>query len=483
MTLLADSMRMSTVPARIVALWNAAATRWNPIVLIIVAWAVLTLPLVFLRGYNSDEGLAVSIARTALEDGYWLNAHMFNVRLIERPTLLSWIIAAISVPFGHVGQVAARLPVVLFLLLGCLLIYSLLRKVAASIPAAVLGAALFLACPLVMRSYAMITADMPLAVLLFLAFVLWWDGCQNGALGLGRWIVVGIVLALAGLMKGPEPIAYFALGIGLFVLGSRSWRQIPGLIAAGMICVLPLAAWYAAVYVSGDEAQWAAFMRLRPAVQLAGPIEESLRLVSETLPAMLLAAVFLVWQSLHRGNLNRPVFFGAIACYAFTASLLVLFWPGGAAARYFFPMVLPLCVLGGLGYDTLGTRRPEIVAPILVLTAGLLVYALAYSAVAVPLMPSPFRHAWIDAARITEQAQAAPAPIYTMGATALNVLPYVPGKILSVTPGEMDLVPGPAWIVAPTEMVETLLSHRPDKLHVVTPLGEHDEWRLLRLDK
>ena len=63
-----------------------------------------------------------------------------------------------------------------------------------------------------MRSYVMITADMPLAVLLFLAFVLWWDGYASGTLGFGRWIAIGLVLALAGLMKGPQPVSYFALG-------------------------------------------------------------------------------------------------------------------------------------------------------------------------------------------------------------------------------------------------------------------------------
>ncbi len=47
---------------------------------------------------------------------------MFNLRWVERPTLLSWIIAAISAPFGSVSQVTARLPIVLFLLAGCLLI-------------------------------------------------------------------------------------------------------------------------------------------------------------------------------------------------------------------------------------------------------------------------------------------------------------------------------------------------------------------------
>ena len=176
MTSLAATLHTSALPARIVAAWNAAAARWNPVGVIVIAWAVLSVPLVFFRGYTAHEGLAVSIARTALETGDWLTPHMYNVRFVERPTLQSWIIAAISAPFGDVNQITARLPSVLFLLLGCALIYWLLRRVAASVPAALLGVALFLACPLVMRSYVMITADLPLAVLLFLAFALWWSG-------------------------------------------------------------------------------------------------------------------------------------------------------------------------------------------------------------------------------------------------------------------------------------------------------------------
>jgi 4-amino-4-deoxy-L-arabinose transferase-like glycosyltransferase len=477
----ADRLNASTIPARIVASWNTVSTRWNPVALIVGAWAVLTLPLVFFRGYNSDEGLAVVIARTALEDGYWLSPHTFNVRFVERPTLLSWIIAAISEPFGQVSQIAARLPVALFLLLGCLLIYALLRKVAASVAAALLGVALFLACPLVMRSYVMITADMPLAVLLFLAFVLWWDGYARGSIGYGRWIAIGLVLALAGLMKGPQPVSYFALGIGLFVLGSRSWRQIPGLIVAGIVCVIPLAAWYGAVYAQGDEAQWAAFMRLRPVALLPGPIVASFNLVTETLPAMLCAVLFVVGRRFRGVNSAHPGFLPAIACYAFTASLIILFWPGGSTPRYFFPMVLPLCVLGGVGYDSLNARRPEIVAPVLLLTAGLLIYALGYS-VASPFLPARFRHTQMEATRLTELVQAQPAPIYTIGATALNVLPYVPGRILFVTPGELETVAAPAWVVLPPADADALLSRPRSNLREVTPSGVQ-AWRVLRLDR
>ena len=482
MTSLAARLRRSTIPARIVAAWNAASTCWNPVALLIAAWALLAVPLVFFRGYNSDEGLAVSIARTALEDGDWLTPHMFNLRWVERPTLLSWIIAAFSAPFGNVSQVTARLPLVLFLLLGCLLIYALLRKAAASVPAALFGVALFLACPLVMRAYVMITADMPLAVLLFLAFVLWWDGYAKGAIGLGRSLAIGAVLALAGLMKGPQPISYFVLGVGFFVLASRSWRQIPGLILAGIIGAIPLAAWYRHVYVAGDEANWAAFMRLRPVALLPGPLAASFRLLTETLPAALAALAFLVSLRLGDGKPGRTAFVGALACYAFAVSVVILFWPGGSAPRYFFPMVPPLAVLGGLGYDALAARRPQIVAPIVVLTAGLLAYALIYSVVASPLLPTRFRQTQIEAARVTALVQAAPAPIYRTGDTALNVLPYVPGRILNASFAELQSLPGPAWMVLPNAEAAALVARRPEKLCVVMPLGDQEEWRLLRLD-
>jgi 4-amino-4-deoxy-L-arabinose transferase-like glycosyltransferase len=304
MNSLADSLR--NVSQRIVAAWNALAARCNPSAAIVVACAALSGPLIFFRGYNSDEGLAVSIARTAIEDGEWVVPHVFNLRWVERPTLLSWIIAAISAPFGGVSQITARLPIALFLLFGCVLIYLLLRKVAASVPAALLGGALFLACPLVIRSSVLITADLPLAVLLFFAFYLWWDGNQQGSIGFGRWLAIGVVLAFAGLLKGPQPIAYFALGVGLYVLGSRSWRQIPGLMLAGVICALPLAAWYAAIYTPGDEAVWGTFMRVHPALRFSGPIEVFFRLLAETLPAALLAAAFLIARGFGGNGVLAP---------------------------------------------------------------------------------------------------------------------------------------------------------------------------------
>jgi 4-amino-4-deoxy-L-arabinose transferase-like glycosyltransferase len=482
MSLVAAPLHKSAIPARMVASWNAAAARCNPVIAIIVVWALLAMPLVFFRGYTAHEGLAVSIARTAVETGDWLTPHMYNQRFVERPTLQSWIIEAISAPFGEVDQITARIPSALFLLFGCLLIYGLLREVAAGVPAALLGVALFLACPLVMRSYVMVTADLPLAVLLFLAFVLWWDGYARQSLGIVRWLLIGVVLALAGLMKGPQPLAYFGLGIGLFAVATRSWRQIPGLVLAGAISAVPLALWYAAIYTPGDESTWAAFMRLsHPRETFSGPAGALLRLIPEILPAALSAAAFLILRGFRDKRFEPPDFVAALSSFAFVAAILILVWPGGSTPRYYLPMVLPLAVFGGLGYDQLSVRKPQIVAPLLALTAALLLYALAYSA-ASPFLPNQYRQAAVDGDKVTALVKAAPGPIYPSGDVALNLLPYLPGPIAYASLDELAGMPAPAWMIMTPEDANALLAKRPAGLRIVMQLGEVGQWRLLRLD-
>lgn len=366
---------------------------------------------------------------------------------------------------------------------GCLLIYTLLRRVSASIPAALLGVALFLACPIVIRAYVMTTADMPLAVLLFVAFVVWWNGYSGGRISLARWAAIGGVLALAGLMKGPQPVSYFALGIGLFILITRAWNQIPGLVLAGIVCVVPVAAWYGYVYAPGDEARWAGFMRLAPSTPLDNPLVAILKLVSEPLPAALFAiAFFVAWGFGVRDRLPAG-FLKALACYASAAAIVILFWPNGSAARYFFPSISPMCVFGALGYDALAKRWPLAVAPGLLVTLGLLGYAFVYSDVAAPLMPKQFRSAKIDAARITAQVAAGPAPVIRTNEVGLNELVLVPGPAVTKDMAALKTIEGPAWIAVDPDQAKALIAERGDNLRVVMSFGQDGEWRLLRLEK
>ena len=145
-------------------------------------------------------------------------------------------------------------------------------------------------------------------------------------------------------------------------------------------------------------------------------------------------------------------------------------------------MVLPLCVFGGLGYDQLSARWPQIVAPILVVTAALLVYALGY-AVASPLFPMQFRHEKVQAEQAAVLVDAAPATIYWSGDVALNILPYLPGQILNASLDQLAKVPGPAWMIMTNDDANALMARRPGQLHAEMPLGEWNQWRLLRLDQ
>jgi hypothetical protein len=85
----------------------------------------------------------------------------------------------------------------------------------------------------------------------------------------------------------------------------------------------------------------------------------------------------------------------------------------------------------------------------------------------------------MEAARLTELVKTQPAPIYAIDATALNVLPYVPGQIFFASPGELV---APAWVVVPLAEADTLLTQRRGSLLEMTPSGVQ-EWRLLRLDQ
>jgi 4-amino-4-deoxy-L-arabinose transferase-like glycosyltransferase len=481
---IARKIRASTFPPKLIALWQAFSRRANPLFIVTAAWALLTVPLVFLRGYNSDEGLLVGMARAALENGYWIDPHIFNQRFAERPTLIAWIIAAVSLPFGHVDQISARLPVALFLLGGCLLIYMLLRRVGASPAATLLGVALFLACPVVLRSYVMTTADMPLAVLLFAAFVVWWIGYERGAIGIGRWLAIGGVLALASLLKGPEPIGYFAFGVGAFIVWTRSWRQIPGFVLAGIICIIPTATWYVYVFQPGDLAQWGHYMRLTSNMaRLHGPLRGGLGLINDIMPLALIAVLFPFAQRSRAIPNIPPGFIKAIGCYTSVASIMVLFWPGGSAPRYFFAMILPLSVIGGLCYDAFAEKRPWLLVPGMVVMLALLTYGFVYSLVAAPLMPWQFRSTKLYGAQITKLVQAAPAPIYFTDGVGMNVFPYIPGRITNTDMHALEKIHGPAWIAVFPKDAAVLMAKRPDTLHDVLTFGRYHQWRLLRLDK
>jgi hypothetical protein len=254
------------------------------------------------------------------------------------------------------------------------------------------------------------------------------------------------------------------------------------MILAGLVCIVPIAAWYRLIYVPGDEGQWAGFMRFAPGVRLSGPLDALAHLAAEILPVTiaLVSLPFVRWLG---GRFTAPPrFLLALLCYAFVAALIILFWPGGSTPRYFFPAILPLCVVGGLVYDALWEKRPDSAAVLLIAPIPLLIYGLVYADIAAPLMPERFREAAIDGRLVDKAVSRAPASIYRTGGVGLNVMPYVRGRIVDGTIAQMSSQKGPAWFAVEAPEAQVLLAERPGSVHVVLPFGENKEWRLLRLD-
>ena len=97
-------------------------------------------------------------------------------------------------------------------------------------------------------------------------------------------------------------------------------------------------------------------------------------------------------------------------------------------------------------------------------------------------MPEQFRQAEVEGAQVSALVEAAPGPIYWSGDVALNLLPYLPRPIQNASLEQLGAAPGPAWMIMTTADAEALVAQRPGKLHIVRPVGEVRQWRLLRLD-
>lgn len=462
----------------LIDLLRTLARRDDAIVFVVALALLVAVPQALFHGYHYVEGLTVTVAQSALDDGNWLNQHMYNLRWIERPMLLSWIIAALSVPLGYVEPFIARLPVVLSLVGGVLLVWRALRPVA-SPKAALFGAALFLACPLVMRYYVTSVTDLPLAVLLFAAFLIWLNSYTAHQLTLARWIAIGAILAVAALMKGPQPVAYFFLGVLLFVVLTSEWQQLAGLFLAGCVAIVPTALWYFHVYAAGDQSEWLRYTRLSSnGITWPHPFANGADFFFECFPAAVLAVALPLANLRAAERRLPPRFLLALCCYAFTCTAVVLFWPAEINPRYVLPMVLPLCVIGGVAFDVLSRQMPTLAVAASAIVVALLGYAVYHSMHDVFLKPAYVRSK-LEGTKIAELVRESPAPLYrTDWNVGLNELPYARVRVMTIPLYQIATITGPAWIAVPVTDAHVIIERKRGQIKSVRAFSQFDLLRL-----
>jgi 4-amino-4-deoxy-L-arabinose transferase-like glycosyltransferase len=435
---------------------------WAVIVLI---WLAFTIPAIGLRGLHYEEGTVIALARGAIEDGYWLVPHHYGFRFVERPVLMSWLIAGLGTILGGIDQPVARIPAILSLLSGAALVCYFVRGYARA-PAGLFAAVCLLVSPAVLQKVVTAEPDLMVSILLFAAFVIWWHGNAAGRVTPIRWIAIGLVLGMAGLTKGPQPLAYFTFGVGAFLLVRRRWSEWPGFMLAHVIAGAAVLSWYIAVYAPGDLSLWANHSRMTSAFSLTQWTVEMVRFAVqfglELGPSVLLAVAGGI-AAYRTGSEKTRDLVVALALYALCCTLVLAIWPSGAATRYAMPALPAIAAMAGLAFDRFRVERPGLVNVALGIAAILTTYQLLIGWLAMPLMPDRFQKSRLAGQAVATLVRTEPATLYAMhGRLNNNVLAYVPAPVREVPFADLPSVPTPAWALVTPDQFHELQAMRSD---------------------
>ncbi len=445
--------------------------RVRPWMWVVLLWALFVFPAISLRALHYEEGTTGVLARGAFEDGYWLAYHYFGLRMIERPTLLAWVVGALGFVTGGIGQWTVRIVPVLALLAGGLLIFSFVQRRATAL-AGLFAAICCFVSPMILQKVVVAEPDLLLSVLLFACFVLWWNGVERGGVTLARWCAIGVILTAAALCKGPQPIAYFGLGVGAFLLWRRRWSDLIGLAVSGAIAAAGSIAWYWAVYQPGDVAVWLRHSRLDTPVPFAHQVAAGVRLIgvyaAEILPGLfvIVPLVTAMLRGKDAGETKHHDLMLALVFYSFTCTAVLLAWPG-ANGRYAMPSIFSIAAAAGLAFERMRAERPRMLGWTLGAATALAAYQIVLGWLVMPAFPDVFGKSRATGRLITTMVAAQPAPLYVQADMSdRNPLVYVPGPIRGVEPSELLTLNGPAWVVLMPELLTPLRATR-DELDIV----------------
>ena len=429
--------------------------RFSAAAWIILLWLLLTVPSIFLRGAHYEEGFTIGLARGAFEGGHWLSPHLYGLRDIERPVLISWLLGAVGLFTHRIDFWLARLPEVFSILAGALCLNHFVRRYA-SAAGGLCAALCFLVSPMILQKIVTAEPDTVISFLLFVALVTWWTGFERGKVSGARALAISVLLSIAALIKGPQPLAYFFIGVGSFLWWKGNRRELLKLAAITVLPIAISAAWYLAVYQPGDLHQWLYHSRM--AVLPAGLLQYCWRSIRfcfvvafDWLPAVLLvfpAAVSLWRKRRDPGNdLPRLLLLYALGCTA-----ILVFWPG-ANARYSMPGFMAIAALAGLEFDTARKTNPRLTTVTTAIAAVLGLYGIAVNCVVMPLYPDRFRAQAILGQTVNSIVAGNPAPVcVTEAALHRNLLLYLSAPVRVMPFAATTQLTPPCWgMVTPSE--------------------------------
>jgi 4-amino-4-deoxy-L-arabinose transferase-like glycosyltransferase len=407
--------------------WRSFLGMVPPLWLIALLCASFVLPALFIRASHFEEGTTIALARSIFEDRQWPELSRYGVRLVERPQAISWLLGAFGLLTGDLPIWVVRIPTVVSLIGGALLVHTLARRYV-SATAALFGVVCLLASPMVLQKTITAEPDLVLSTTMFSAFVVFWRGHVQGALSTGRWAVIAAILAGTGLLKGPQPLAYFFLGIAAFLILRRRWQDVLSLVGVGLIVAVAVGVWYVLVYQTGDWSIWAGHSRmalLLPGEWLYQSSRFGVFVAIELVPGLLLFAPLACAVLRRSAATEVDVLVVALTCYALVCTLVLVPWPG-ANGRYAMPATFAVAVGAALAIDRLTDRQRILRHCAAAVTIMLIAYQLVLNWIVMPANPALFRQSAIYGEKVAALAASSGELFVLPEAGDLNVLAYVP---------------------------------------------------------
>ena len=480
--------------------WSPAFRLLLPLLLLLALTAAVRLPGIgrpLVGNFATKQAVYGMIARNWAERraDLWyptidvLRGGHRSLHLVELP-VSAYLTGAAWRWMGGSLDVWGRATALLFSLGSVTLLFLLVRRRHG--PTAAVGAGLALALAPVSIIYGqsfMLEASLVFfTVAAFYGLDRWLDGDVAGPRrGHPVWLVAaGLALTLLLLTK--IYMAVVVLPLGLMALGplrgagrARRW----GLVAALMLPMLPAAAWYAMAWQAsapGGPLAGRVFYSVRDSAEAHRPPHPLLfspdfyRGLLDDLGGVVLTPLGLTLAL--AGLLDRR--WRRWAPWLAVSLLLLFALPRKFhEMNYYWMAVLPpLCILVGLGWQTVWERlRPGRIALSVVLLAAV-VFSLRYSVKPAFVTPAEDR-AVPAAARAVQLYAAEGEPVVAMHGTSLDLLHYCGRPGWAISPQATDLARRLAYCRRQGARYAVAVGARPAELD--EPVAEGDGYRIYRL--
>ena len=445
----AVTARTAGARARLADLWAGLG--------LLLLWAALFLPAAATRGLHYEEGRRAFAAFDMLTHGHWLAPQVLGVDYLAKPPLLPWVIAAVGGLGGVVDAWAVRALPLMATAAMAAAAYLLARRYAGPLIAFIAGAAT-LTMPMILEKGAVGETDTTVTAAVFAAFILWWRGAEAGRVRPGHAAGAAILLAVAGLTKGPIPLGFFAAGALGLMVRDRRWADLPRLLLVLMAGLAPLGLWAWAVFEPGTAEMWRGEMRLDPHAAGVGAYlldrgEYLAELVAVLLP-WLPAAGAAVYLAYRRGTGPAgPI--AALLLYALPFGLLVSLSPQ-AAPRYLMPAVPAVAVLAALGIGAL-LHHPRVRQATAVAIAGLAAAQIGAGTGVIPFRAALYGYAEAAGSQLGRAIRGSDDPVILLAPTVdFNVLYYSGQTPRHLLPAQSADLPIPSWVITVPAVLEAL---------------------------